>query len=173
MLDAMDATPDPSQPDGGAQRAETREELRVTVRRSPKYGVFMAIGALIGIVSALIISSTSTPGVNEAGQRVDTTPVIGLMLVIGFVVGGVLGGIVALIVDRALAKGTRTVLAERIETHEADAVVGPAADVDEAVFEHLEPTSEQSAPGQPAPRAAAPGQPAPGAAPEDDRPREA
>lgn len=170
----MDATPDPSQPDGGAQRSETREELHVTVRRSPKYGVFMAIGAVIGIVAAWIISSTTAPGVNEAGQRVDTTPVVGLMLVIGVVVGAVLGGIVALIVDRSLSKGTRTVLAERVETHGADAVAEPAADADEAVFEHLEPAAEQPAPGQSVPGRPAPGQSVPGAAaPEGDRPREA
>ncbi|MGM1030368.1 MAG: hypothetical protein ACQEWM_10975 [Actinomycetota bacterium] len=117
----MDATPDPAQPDGPAQPDETREELRVTVRRAPKYGVFMAIGALLGIVAAYILSAVSAPGVDAAGQPVDTTPVIGLMLVIGFVVGGTLGGIVAIIVDRALSKGARTVLAERVETREADA----------------------------------------------------
>lgn len=157
MLDAMDATPDPSQPDGGAQHAETREELRVTVRRSPKYGVFMAIGAVIGIVAAWILSSISGPGLNEAGQPIDTTPVIGLMLVIGFVVGAVLGGIVALIVDRSLAKGTRTVLAERVETR-ADAVDAYGAD-DEAVVEHIEPVPDPPAPGA--------------ASSDDDRPREA
>ncbi len=160
----MDATPDTPQPDGGAQRAETREELRVTVRRSPKYGVFMAIGALVGIVAAFVLASTGAPGVNEAGQPVDTTPVIGLMLVIGFVVGGVLGGIVALIVDRSLARGTRTAVAERVETREAQADES-AEDADEAVFEHLEPAPE-AAPGESATDASA-------AAPEDDRPREA
>lgn len=162
MLDAMDATPDTSQPDGGAQRAETREELRVTVRRSPKYGVFMGIGAIIGVVAAWILSSISTPGLDEAGRPVDTTPVIGLMIVIGVVVGAVLGGIVALIVDRSLMKGSRTVLAERVETRGADASDEPATDADDAVFERLEPAEQPVA-----------DESAPGAAPEDDRPREA
>jgi hypothetical protein len=165
MLGAMDATPAP-QPDDGRQqpsaasREETHEELRVTVRRSPKYGAFMAIGAVVGIVVAWILSSSVGPSVNEAGQLVDTTPVIGLMLVIGFVAGGVLGAIVAIVIDRSLAKGTRTVLAERMETREADAPPESATDAGEAAFERLEPASDDG-PATPRP-----------AAPEDDRPRE-
>ena len=160
MLGAMDATPDPASPHDRAEREQTHEELRVTVRRSPKYGVFMAIGALIGMVVAWIVSSTVGPSFDEAGQQVDTTPVIGLMLVVGFVAGGVLGAVVAIIVDRALSKGTRTVLAERLETREADAADEPTTDAGDAAFEHLE-----AAPGDPA----ATGDAAPG----DDRPREA
>lgn len=165
----MDATPDTPQPDGGAQRAETREELRVTVRRSPKYGVFMAIGAVVGIVAAWILSSAGAPGVDEAGQPVDTTPVVGLMVVIGVVVGGVLGGIVALIVDRSLARGTRTVVAERVETR--DTRTESDGDVDEAVFEHFDAAPDASAPDASGPAGSEPAGSEPMVGPEDDRPR--
>lgn len=169
----MDATPDPASQQPPAQ---SHEEHRVTVRRSPKYGVFTAIGALIGIVVAWIVSSNDGPTFDESGRQVDTTPVIGLMLVVGFVVGGVLGAIVAIIIDRALSKGTRTVVAERVETREAGEADAPAdavdapADAGEAAFERLEAAEPGAEPGaagtadEPttAPRAA-----------EDDRPREA
>ncbi|MFA4840927.1 MAG: hypothetical protein WC580_04385 [Agrococcus sp.] len=173
MLDDMDATPDQAPQDDGAVPADravpqqdgspsqqSHEELRVTVRRSPKYGAFMAIGAVVGIVLAWILSSSVGPSVDESGQQVDTTPVIGLMLVIGFVAGGVLGAIVAIIVDRSLSKGTRTVLAERVETREADALDASPSDAGEAAFEPLEPASDEGSATQRA------------AAPEDDRPRE-
>lgn len=158
----MDATPGQApQDDGGSPPEQTHEELRVTVRRSPKYGVFMAIGAVIGILVAWIVSSSVGPSTNESGQQVDTTPVIGLMLVIGFIAGGALGAVVAIIVDRSLSKGTRTVLAERVETRDAGAPDEPATDAGEAAFEHLGPASDEGAVAHE------------GAAPEDDRPREA
>ncbi|MGC5076684.1 hypothetical protein [Agrococcus sp. DT81.2] len=169
----MDATPDQAPQDDGAVPAggavpptgaspsqQSHEELRVTVRRSPKYGVFTAIGALVGIVAAWILTSSVGPSADATGQQVDTTPVIGLMLVVGFVVGGVLGAIVAIIVDRSLSRGTRTVLAERIETRDAEALEASPADVGEAAFAPLEPAADDGATPQRA------------AAPEDDRPRE-
>ncbi len=142
----MDATRDPApQDDAGEQHETTREELQVTVRRSPKYGVFMAIGSVLGIVTAWVLSSLAEPAVNEAGQRVDTTAVIGLLLVIGFVAGAALGGIVALIADRSLAKGTRTAVAERVETRERETLdERTAADAGEAAFQHLSAGDERS-----------------------------
>ncbi|MGY3127206.1 hypothetical protein ACVWW9_000705 [Agrococcus sp. UYP33] len=143
MLVGMDATREPTpQGDEGEQHETTREELSVTVRRSPRYGVFMAIGSVLGIVTAWILSSIAEPAVNEAGQPVDTTAVIGLVLVIGFVAGAAIGGIVALIVDRSLAKGTRTAVAERVETRERETLDElAAADAGEGAFEHLDSAS--------------------------------
>lgn len=165
MLVDMDATREPaSQPDG-EQHATTREERSVTVRRSPKYGAFMAIGAVVGILVAWLLSSIVEPAVNEAGQRIDTTAVIGLVLVIGFVVGAAIGGGVASIVDRALAKGTRTMVAERVETLERrpdeqdpeGSDGASVADAGEAAFERLDADERADR--------------ADGSSPEDDRPR--
>ncbi|WP_051222480.1 hypothetical protein [Agrococcus lahaulensis] len=134
----MDATHDRTpQGDATGDPAGTTEQFDVTVRRSPKYGAFAALGALVGAVAAWLISSSMPQAVNENGVPLDTTPVIGLMIVAGFVVGGGLGALVAVIVDRALSKRTTATVAERTEVRRPDAL--PSADDDalEARFERL------------------------------------
>lgn len=112
----MDAQPDPTpEHEGAAAPRETRRTQDMQVRRSPRYGVFMAIGALLAMLAAWWLSTSMPPAVDAAGQRVDTTPVIGLMLVVGFVAGGALGGLVAVLVDRALAKRLHSVSAEHVD----------------------------------------------------------
>lgn len=128
-----------------------RHDVEVRVRRAPKYGRFMAIGAVLGAVVAWLISVLQEPGVDEAGRPVDTTPVIGLIIVIGFVVGVAAGGLVALLVDRAARKRAQTLVAEQTDVEPAAAAPGAAgvdaadqrrddpADAGEAAFEPLGP----------------------------------
>ena len=127
---------------GGAGPAEGRsEDVEVRVRRSPKYGVFLAIGAVLGAVVAWVVGSLMPPGVDVEGRPVDTTPVIGLAIVGGFVVGAGIGGVVALLVDRSLRKRTRTMVAEHVHEQappvEAQ-MMEDATDALEAAFEPLE-----------------------------------
>ena len=106
----MTDAPDPTAPEQGSVREEV-----VRVRRSPKYGAFAAVGAALGAVAAwLVAQAFAGQHVNEAGQPVDTTPVIGLMIVVGFVAGGALGAVAALTADRALSRRSTTVTAERL-----------------------------------------------------------
>jgi HAMP domain-containing protein len=120
MLEGMDAPPGPTAPDERG-RARATGDVRMHVRRSPKYGVFMALGALIGAVLAWWLSVTVPPALDPAGEAVDTTPVIGLMLVVGFFIGGAIGALIAVMIDRAMSKRLTPVVAERTEVHEADA----------------------------------------------------
>lgn len=146
MEPTQGSTPEQPSP---TRHSETRHDLEVRVRRSPKYGAFMAIGALVGAVVAWLVSVNVTPGLSETGQRVDTTPVIGLVVVGGFVVGAALGAAVALAFDRALSKRTHTEMAERVDVTETDAsaVAVAPADVGEAEFEHLDTVDPRSATG--------------------------
>lgn len=164
----MDATHDRApQGDAAGDPAGTSEQFDVTVRRSPKYSVFMAVGALIGAVAAWLISSSMPQAVNENGVPVDTTPVIGLMIVAGFVLGGALGALVAIIIDRALSKRTTATVAERVEVRRPDALTTAEGDALEARFERLggDAVVAETGPADPA---------APGAVDgdrgEDDRP---
>ena len=130
----MDAPHDPAPHDDA-------RDVEVQVRRSPKYGIFMAIGALVGILVAWAISSAMGPGVNAEGERVDTSPVVGLSLVVGFVVGGGLGGLVAILIDRRLSRRTRTLVAEHVvvdEVVEAEPVEPEHADAVEGSFEPVQ-----------------------------------
>ncbi|TPW77606.1 MFS transporter [Schumannella soli] len=115
---------DPSQP----------AEQRVRIRRAPKLGVFMLVGAVLGALVSLILTST---------QKAD--PAIGFAATAGYfaiygVVGGVLiGALLGLIADRVSRRRAHYVVMERevVEEPEYDAELEPAADdrTDERVAE--------------------------------------
>lgn len=142
MLAGMNTMPDPTaDQDGGARSRERHHDVDVRVRRSPKFGVFMAIGAVIGAIVAWVVSAVQPPGVDVAGQPVDTSGVLGLAIVAGVVLGVGAGAVVALIVDRSLSKRGRMLVAEQTDTEPAEqpqAVASPA-DAGEASFEPLQP----------------------------------
>lgn len=134
----MDATHDRTpQGDAAGDPAGTTEQFDVTVRRSPKYSAFAAVGALVGAVVGWLIASAMPPAVDENGLAVDTTPVIGLMIVAGFVLGGALGALVAVIIDRSLSKRVTATVAERVEVRRPDALTTADDDALEARFERL------------------------------------
>lgn len=84
------------------------------MRTSPRYGVFMAIGAVVFALAGWGISSNVEPGLQADGTRIDTTPVIGLMVVVGFIVGATLGALVAIVLDFIVGRKTREMTAERV-----------------------------------------------------------
>ncbi|WP_347755797.1 hypothetical protein [Agrococcus sp. ProA11] len=108
--DDASSTP-PAAPAADAQR----REVEVRVRRSPRYGAFMAVGALLGALAMWIIGLLMPRAVDEAGQQVDTLPVVGLAVVLGFAIGAGLGGLVAVIIDRRLSKRASTLVAEQTD----------------------------------------------------------
>jgi len=113
-------------------RARTRHEPRVLVedhiekvrvRRTPKYSVFIALGAALGIVAAMILTfafdgtgdlSPNTGLVYSPGQ------VFGFLALACIPVGVVVGAVVALILDRVLARRTREVTVDRESVHLED-----------------------------------------------------
>lgn len=153
----MDPTPDPAaENDGARSHEERRHEVEVRVRRVPKYDAFMAIGAVVGAVVAWLIAALQTPSVDEAGQRADTSGVIGLSIVVGFVLGAAAGGVAALLADRALSKRARTLTAEQTDVEQPEPAASPEqletpeqregpADVGEAAFEPL-PHDDEAGP---------------------------
>ncbi|WP_072314440.1 hypothetical protein [Agrococcus sp. Marseille-P2731] len=144
----MEATPDPGQ-DGERAPRERRHDVEVQVRRTPRYGTFIAIGAVLGAVAAWVTAMLMPPAVDELGRVVDTTAVIGLVIVAGFVVGAGLGGLVAVIIDRSLAKRSTTLVAEQTDVEEPDAPVEgePLEDEAPAVEAAFEPLDGQGSSG--------------------------
>ncbi|SFS08117.1 hypothetical protein SAMN04487783_1052 [Agrococcus baldri] len=164
----MDQTPDPAdQHDGGQPAAQRRHDVEVRVRRSPRFGVFMLLGAVVGALVAWLVSAVQAPGVDEAGQPVDTTGILGLAIVVGVVLGVGVGAVVALLVDRALAKRGRMLMAEQTDVEapeQPQAAVAPS-DAGEASFEHL--AHDEAAEPE---RRPLPGEPGDDQAQERDRP---
>jgi NhaP-type Na+/H+ or K+/H+ antiporter len=88
----------------------------VRVRRSPKYSVFLAAGAALGVLVAMILTFAfnGTGGTSpNTGLVYTPSQVFGFLLLICITVGVVIGGVTALILDRMLAKRTRDVTVDR------------------------------------------------------------
>ena len=79
----------------------------VQIRRSPKYGTFMALGAGVGVVIGVILG-VSQPAIGDysIGQ------IIGLLSLALGAVGLAIGAAVALLLDRILSKRVETVEAK-------------------------------------------------------------
>jgi hypothetical protein len=94
----------------------------VTVRRAPKYGRFMTIGAALGAVVALVLTLSFTPDPAMLEQQLgfDSGQVFGFTLLICGSIGLALGALVALAFDRSLAKRAASVAAEHEVAHRVD-----------------------------------------------------
>lgn len=86
-------------------RVNTEE---VQIRRSPKYGTFMALGAGLGIVIGVILAVTQ-PALGEYSIE----QIVGLLALMLGAIGLGVGAAVALLFDRLLARKTLTVEAKR------------------------------------------------------------
>lgn len=84
---------------------------QVTVRRSPKYSVFLLLGGALGLLVAMILTFAFN-GTEEAspntGLMYSQMQVFGFLLLIFVSAGVALGGVVALILDRVYARRQRT-----------------------------------------------------------------
>ncbi|MCR2794141.1 potassium transporter Trk [Microbacterium sp. zg.Y625] len=86
------------------------------VRRTPKFAVFIGLGAALGLLTALILTFAFDGGTTEqsaaTGVVYTPTQVFGFLALFGVPIGIAVGGIVAVILDRVLAKRTREVRIE-------------------------------------------------------------
>ncbi len=80
----------------------------VRIRRVPKFGVFTALGGLIGAIASVIVTSLF-----PADPAVGVAATVGYVALFGVTAGLVLGATVAIILDRLLARRAKTVSAER------------------------------------------------------------
>jgi hypothetical protein len=82
---------------GPAPKENMKDQIDVAVRRSPKYSVFMGIGAVLGIIVAGILALFVDPADMPMGYTVAKG--LGLTLLILGIGGLFLGGLFALILD--------------------------------------------------------------------------
>ena len=93
------------------------DKTEVTIRRAPKLSVFLVLGAFVGALTTLILTSQF-----PADPAVGFAATAGYFLLFGIPAGVALGAAVGLIIDRVSIARARTVTVE----HE---VVGPPAEV--------------------------------------------
>lgn len=116
---------------------ETREAV---ARRSPRYGRFMLLGAVVFVIVAAIVTYAF-----PAQRGVDRNAVFGLVGVFAAAFGIAVGGVVALILDRAARRREGTV---RLAREAAPAV--PSEELVEFPVietEHPDATDAASEPG--------------------------
>jgi NhaP-type Na+/H+ or K+/H+ antiporter len=86
------------------------ERREVRLRRSPKVGVFLTAGVLLGVVVAVLITLL-TP----ADGRYPTSQVLGFLVLLCAPIGAALGGLVAVLLDGIATRRSRVLEAERVE----------------------------------------------------------
>lgn len=98
-------------------RVVTEAAVGARVRRSPRYAVFLVLGAALGVLTAMILTfaffderkQAANGAVYTAGQ------VFGFLALVGIAAGLLVGGLVAILLDRTVGRRTRTVVVD----HEA------------------------------------------------------
>jgi len=94
----------------------------VTVRRAPRYGRFITLGALVGAVVALLLTFafSGQPAQPELELGFDRGQVFGFLLLLCATIGAALGAVAALLIDRGSAKRAKSVLVVHESTHRVD-----------------------------------------------------
>lgn len=109
--------------------AQNPETGLARVRRVPRYGVFMALGAGLGAVVALILTFTGDGGPTSSGVTYSTGQVLGFAMLYLIPIGIALGAVVAIVLERLTRKNDRLV---RVD-HERIIVADDAASASDEV----------------------------------------
>ena len=90
---------------------ETAETTLARVHRAPRYGVFMGVGALLGAITAFVLTVTGAVGERSTttGVLYSTGQVFGFVLIYAVPIGLAVGGLVALLIERLGARRNRFV----------------------------------------------------------------
>lgn len=90
--------------------SESHQSVEATVRRVPRYGVFIGLGIVLGVIVAGILTMVGSYEPSEA-LRVVYPPeqVLGFLLLWTAPTGAALGGAVALVLDRMARRHGRVV----------------------------------------------------------------
>ena len=89
-------------------------ESEVSIRRAPRVGVFLVLGALLGLIATLILTSLF-----ESDPNVGFSALLAYFSLYGITAGVLVGAIVAVVLDRRSRARVRSAEAER-EIVEAD-----------------------------------------------------
>lgn len=101
--------------------SETPKTVEATVRHVPRYGVFMGIGVVLGVIAAIILTFT---GSFEESKALDVVypagQVFGFLLLWTAPIGLALGGLTAIVLERVARRRDRVVRVERETIIEVD-----------------------------------------------------
>ncbi|MFD5224312.1 potassium transporter Trk [Microbacterium sp. NPDC058342] len=102
-------------------RSTVNQTVEATLRPVPRYGVFLGIGVVLGVIVAGILTAV---GSYEPSKTLDVVyppgQVFGFALLWTVPIGIALGGVVALILERAARRHARVVRVEHERVTEED-----------------------------------------------------
>lgn len=109
-LPAQDASDLPEPETQQPRRATEPQRRDLVVRRAPRVGVFLVIGAVLGVLAAFVVTVTGP-------QNPDFTfgTIFGFFVVVLAMPGVAVGGLVWLVLDRLSKRRAYTVHAEAVE----------------------------------------------------------
>jgi hypothetical protein len=120
------------------------QRRQVRVRRSPKIGVFLLVGAVVGALIAVVAGNVTPPD-----ATIPAPQAIGFLVLLLAPVGAAVSGAIALLIDRSAERRSKIVDAER--TTPATRAVDQRAEVaEDGGIEVTDP-----APASPAPESGA------------------
>lgn len=103
--------------------SEVASRREVSIRRAPKFGVFIVGGGLLGFVVTFFVvlatqhladgASVATTGTSR-GSDVGFWGLVGYFSFYGVTAGGVIGAIVAIVLDHRFSKQARRLTAEHL-----------------------------------------------------------
>ncbi len=91
------------------QDADEEERASVTIRRAPKFSVFMVVGALLGFLATLVLTSLypADPAIGFAAS-------LGYFSLFGIPLGVVLGAVTAIALDFRASRRAEPVIAGKL-----------------------------------------------------------
>lgn len=92
--------------DNGSVSKPEADEVRI--RRAPKFGAFVVVGAAVGAIVTLIVTAQF-----PADPAVGFGALFAYFCLYGVTAGAALGAVIAIVLDRILARRAKTVEAER------------------------------------------------------------
>jgi hypothetical protein len=105
-----------------APRPDVVDEIEVVeVRRSPRYGVFLGLGAGLGVLVALVLTfAFGGNDVSDTGVVYNSGQVFGFLALVCAAIGLALGGVVAIVLERTVGRRTRRFSADHARVTRAE-----------------------------------------------------
>ncbi|MDB5726780.1 MAG: hypothetical protein JWQ16_3534 [Novosphingobium sp.] len=124
-------------PESSSEPEVTIVQAEVKIRRAPKVSVFIILGALVGAIVTVIVTSAF-----PADPSVGYLATVGYFLLYGVPFGIVVGAVVAIVLDRVSSRRARSITVER--------TVVDALPYDDEPYEDEQREDEQREPSDPA-----------------------
>ncbi|HEU4849881.1 MAG TPA: hypothetical protein VFS93_05670 [Terrimesophilobacter sp.] len=90
--------------------ADEEERTTVSIRRAPKLSAFIVVGALIGLIATLVVTSLF-----PADPEIGFAATFGYFTLFGVPIGAVLGALIALWLDRRSTRRSAQVVAGKLD----------------------------------------------------------